>query len=146
MTDEELIGAFESTQLPAEQFTHASHVRVAWWYLRHSPLPEALSRFSVALRRFADANGAPGKYHETITVAYMLIIAERLDDAREMSWGVFAAANADLLERHPPLLARYYSDSLLWSERARRVFVMPDRAGCMTVATPTTRRPLERPR
>ena len=52
MTDEELIAAFESTALPAEQFSHATHVRVAWWYLRQSPLPTALGRFTAALRRF----------------------------------------------------------------------------------------------
>jgi hypothetical protein len=127
MTDEELIAAFESTELPAEQFSHATHVRVAWWYLCHSPLPDALARFSQALRRFAESKGVPGKYHETITVAYMLLIAERLDGARELSWPQFAAANPDLLVRQPSVLARYYSDARLASDRARRVFVMPDR-------------------
>lgn len=126
MTDEELIAAFEMTELPAERFSHDAHVRVAWWYLQHSPLPEAIARFSAALKRFADAKNAHGKYHETITVAYMLVIAERLDGARELSWTEFAAANPDLLARHPSVLAAYYSDALLSSDRARRAFVMPD--------------------
>jgi hypothetical protein len=127
MTDEAFVQAFETATLPAREFSHAAHVRAAWWYLRQAPLPEALSRFSAALRRFAAANGASGKYHETITVAYMLIIAERLDDANEASWGDFAARNPDLLMRSPSVLAAYYSDALLASDRARRAFVMPDR-------------------
>jgi hypothetical protein len=129
MTDDELIAAFESTELPADQFSHGAHVRVAWWYLRTSPLPEALTRFSQALKRFAASKGAPGKYHETITVAYMLLIAERLDRAGQLTWPEFAAANPDLLTRHPSVLATYYSEAILASDRARQVFVMPDRLG-----------------
>ena len=127
MTDEQLVAAFEATELPGEQFTHSNHVRVAWWYLRHAPLPEALLRFSTALRRFAAAKGASGKYHETITVAYMLIIAGRVADHAPSSWDQFAAANPDLLTRTPSPLAVFYRDETLASERARRTFVMPDR-------------------
>ena len=134
MTDEELIAAFESTGLPAEQFTHEAHVRVAWWYLRATSLPDALARFSTALRRFAAAKGAATKYHETITVAYMLIIAERLERARGLTWGEFAAANPDLLVRSPSPLSRYYSDALLSSDRARTAFVPPDRCATGGIA------------
>ena len=125
MTDDELVAGFESTQLPAEQFGHAEHVRVAWWYLRHFPLGEALTRFCAALRRFATAKGKPDRYHETITVAYMLLIAERLDDCRGATWTEFQAANPELLAREPSILARYYPPEVLASDRARRVFVMP---------------------
>ena len=59
MTDDELIAAFETTELPAEQFSHEAHVLVAWWYLRTTALPEALKRSSTALRRFANSAGAP---------------------------------------------------------------------------------------
>ena len=127
MTDNELIAGFESTDLPVEQFSHAAHVRVAWWYLRHSPLPEALGRFSDGLKRFAASKGASGKYHETITVAYMLVIVERLAASPDASWNEFAAAHPDLLVSKPSVLASYYSEMLLASERARRSFVMPDR-------------------
>jgi hypothetical protein len=127
VTDQELIAAFESTDLPPGQFSHAAHVRVAWWYLTHFAVPEALARFSAALARFAAAKGAAAKYHETITVAYVLVIADRLDAARGQPWADFIARNPDLLDRTPSVLARYYSDELLASDRARRTFVMPDR-------------------
>jgi hypothetical protein len=127
MTDEQLVTAFESTQLPADQFTHANHVRVAWWYLRHGSLPEALLRFSTALRRFAESKGASGKYHETITVAYMLIIADRVSKAPGSVWTEFAAANPDLLASKPPVVEMLYSREALTSDRARRAFVLPDR-------------------
>ena len=44
MTDEALVAAFESAELAGDQFSHTEHVRVAWWYLQRSPLPEALQR------------------------------------------------------------------------------------------------------
>jgi hypothetical protein len=128
MDDERLIELFEAGEAPAEGFHHEHHVRVAWWYLCHHQLPEALVRFSAGLRRFALAHGKPQLFHETITVAYMLLINERLDAVgREVAWEAFAARNADLLSWRPSVLDRYYREETLKSERARRTFVMPDR-------------------
>jgi hypothetical protein len=126
MTDDELIGAFESAALPADEFPHAAHVRVAWCYLNRVPLLLALARFRSALQRFAAAQGKPDRYHETITIAYMLLIAERLGHARGASWEQFASANPDLLTWNPSILSRFYTDEVLSSERARGVFVLPN--------------------
>ena len=128
MTDDELVAAFESTALPGDQFPHVAHVRVAWWYLHHGSLPEALARFSLSLRRFAEAKGATGKYHETMTVAYMLILAERVAAASDLAWPEFAAQHPDLFDR-PSILERYYRPDTLASDRARQSFVMPDAQG-----------------
>ncbi len=128
MTDEELMRAFEAGQVPAGGFHHAQHVRVGWNYLRAHPLPEALGRFCAGLRHFAHAQGATNLYHETITVAYMLLINERRAESDpSMSWEAFAAAHPELLAWKPSLLDRFYTPGLLGSGRARRVFVMPDR-------------------
>ena len=126
MEDDALVAAFESTELDGEAFTHVEHVRVAWHYLRTLSLGEAIDRCRGGIRRFAATKGAAGKYHDTVTVAFMLVIHERLDGARHLSWTAFAAANADLFGK-PSVLSRYYSEELLRSDRARRSFVMPDR-------------------
>ena len=126
MTDEELIRAFESTELSADDFPHAAHVRVAWCYLNREPLLVALTRFRRALQRFTAAKGKPERYHETITIAYVLLIAERLGHAPGASWEQFASANPDLLTWKPSLLSRFYTDDVLSSKRAREVFVMPN--------------------
>lgn len=128
MTDEELMHAFEAGQVPGGGFHHAQHVRVAWNYLRAHPLPEALGRFCAGLKRFAEAQGATGLYHETITVAYVLLINERWAGSDPAtSWEAFAASHPDLLAWKPSLLDRLYAPETLASPRARRVFVMPDR-------------------
>jgi hypothetical protein len=130
MRDEELMAAFEAGLEPKGGFHHAQHVRVAWLYLRAHSLPDALGRFTRALRAFAAAHGKPDLYHETITIAFMLVIAERAGEADAPStWDAFATRNADLLAWKPSVLDRYYRNETLWSDRAKRGFVMPDRLG-----------------
>ena len=127
MTDQELVACFESGKLPPRGFHHREHVRVAWWYLRREPIGEALQRFRAGLRRFAEAQGSPGLYHETITTAYVLLIHERLESGeRDVSWDGFAAANLDLFAWRPSILDRYYRVETLASDAARVMFVPPD--------------------
>jgi hypothetical protein len=128
--DDALVKSFEAGEMPAGGFRHPDHVRVAWHYLLRHPLPRAIAIFSEGLKRFATARGKPEMYHETITIAYVLLISERLDGAGAAStlpWAAFAEQHADLLAWNPSILDRYYTPGTLWSERARRTFVMPDR-------------------
>src|SRR5262245_30788666 len=74
MTDDQLMADFEAGRVPEGGFHHREHIRVAWNYLRVHTLPDALARFCAGLRQFAAAQGVPGLYHETITVAYILLI------------------------------------------------------------------------
>lgn len=127
MTDDDLLAAFEAGREPEGGFHHRQHLRVAWLYLRRDPWPEALGRFAEGLKRFAIAQGQPGLYHETITVAYFLLIHERMVEASEATFDAFAARFPELLGWKPSLLDRYYEAATLSSDLARRVFVMPDR-------------------
>lgn len=126
MTDDQLYDAFTSTALPADQFHHEQHVRVAWMFVCRHGMPAAIGEFSEAIKRFAAAKGAHGLYHETITWAFLLIIGERQARQPADTWVAFAAANPDLLSWKPSILERYYSKDFLMSEQARRSFVMPD--------------------
>jgi hypothetical protein len=101
-------------------------VRVAWLYVKREPLLRALERFSSDLRRFAEAKGKPGLYHETVTWGFLFLINERMGPERE-GFDCFAARNPELLAWKPSALDRYYRPETLASERARRSFVLPDR-------------------
>jgi hypothetical protein len=125
MTDDELMEYFEAQQEPPGGFHHREHVRVAWVYLLRHPVPGALARFRAGLRRFAEAHGKPERYHETITTAYVLLIAERMQE-RVGNWETFTEANPDLLAWSPSILDRYYRPETLKSPRARREYVAPD--------------------
>ena len=124
---DELVRCFEAGEVPEGGFHHEQHVQVVWHYLCRMALPPALERFSTALKRFALARGKPELYHETITVAFVLLINERIDRASPADWPAFAARNADLLQWKPSILERYYAAETLSSARARATFVMPDR-------------------
>lgn len=126
MTERELFDRFVDTSLPADQFHHQQHVQVAWMFVRRYGMPAALAEFSAAIKRFADAKGAHGLYHETITWAFLLLIADRQARSSPDTWPEFASANPDLLAWKPSILNRYYSKELLASELAKRTFLMPD--------------------
>lgn len=123
-----LVARFEDCTLPAGEFHHAGHVRVAWEYLREEPsLVDALRRFAVSLRRFAEHHGQATLYHETITWAYVALIHERMLFDPGADWPAFARANGDLLTWKPSILERYYTHETLFSDLARRTFLLPDR-------------------
>ena len=71
------IAAMESGDIDAATFDHESHVYLGWLYVREYPLTEAIGRFTGALRRLTEKLGVPGKYHDTISWFYLLLIAER---------------------------------------------------------------------
>src|SRR5258708_30182341 len=99
MSDEEFIAQLEAGTLPEDRFHHADHLHAAWLYLTRFPAPEAIARFSQALRSYAASLGKPDRYHETITWAYLLLLNERIRrTAPAASSEQFAAAHADLFD------------------------------------------------
>jgi hypothetical protein len=128
LTDEALLAAFDGEGFAPRSFHHRDHVRVAWALLERQAALDVLPRFTSGLRRLAAAAGKPGLYHETITWAYVLLVNERRAPTGEEDWPAFAARNPDLLWWRPSVLeAKYYREETLWSDRARQVFVLPDR-------------------
>ena len=131
MTDHEVIMSFESGAVPESRFHHTDHVRLAFAYLRNYPVFTALDKFSAALKHFAARHGKTQLYNETITCAYVFLIAERIarSGAERLDWNQFAEKNPDLLVWKGGILARYYEESTLKSDLARRTFVFPDKRG-----------------
>jgi hypothetical protein len=130
LSDAALLAAFESLTLSGSDFGHREHVRVGFAVLaREGDLAAAALAFRAMLRRFADANGASGKYHETITWAYLAIIAERIQGRAYASSHELLADHPDLLDHKGGALARHYDVAdLLASPHARAAFVLPRRS------------------
>lgn len=123
MTGDDDLDAFEAGTLDLCAFSHREHVRMGFELARRAPFTEAAHRFASALRRLTAAAGQPEKYHDTLTVAFMSLIAERLGEAPETDFDAFAEANPDLFDR-AVLLARYTPERLN-SPAARRTFLLP---------------------
>lgn len=126
LNDDAFLAALEDGRLPAKAFGHAAHVRAAYLYLRRDGFIGGMARFRDALRAFAARLKVPEKYHETITVAFLALINERLQEAKAgEQWPDFAARNQDLFQRD--VLHRYYRPETLQSARARAVFLLEPR-------------------
>lgn len=126
-TDEELFRAFEAGTFDPKLFSHEMHIRVGWVYVCCFPRAEAIERFAAKLKAWATALGIPGKYHESITWFYMLIIDERQSEQSATTFEEFIAKNADLISGKPTILERYYRAETLKSAHARNHYVLPDR-------------------
>ena len=127
MTDEKFLAALEDTSLPDADFRHRDHLRAAYLYLRRDGFAEAVGTMSAALRRFAASRGKAERYHETVTIAFLALINERLASSGDPgSFDAFIARHPEIAERD--LLTRYYRPETLASENARRSFVLEPRA------------------
>lgn len=118
--------AFARATLPPAEFSHRGHLRVAWVYLRRRPFARAALCFGRHLRRYARSLGAEGKYHETLTWAYLALLNERLQDAPPgEGFEAFLERCPEFADPKAGLIGRYYDRALLASPLARRAFVLP---------------------
>jgi hypothetical protein len=131
MLNDPRVQAFETATIDPSVFRHRDHLYVAWCYLQALPLEEALARFVRHLRSLAQALGAPGKFHATITWTYLILLHEAMQEP-ELSGADFDT----LLSKHPSLLDQkegalfeHYDRAEIDSEVARQRFVFPRRHG-----------------
>ena len=128
---DEFAARFAACTLPKEEWTHQAHLAIGLWHVhRHGP-DDALSRLRDGIRRLNDVHGTinseTGGYHETITRAYVLLLAQ-FNELQPPNVPVQARVN-DLLgtkfvER--TFLFDFYSRDLLKSSQARKAWVAPD--------------------
>ena len=124
LTDDELVHGFENASL--EDFPHASHVRVALVYLTRHGRDEALRRLMEGIFRFAAAKGQPGKFHVTLTRAWLELIEAAREAHPDLEPAALVEACPDLLDRNA--LLRFYTPERLQSDEARTRWLPPDRA------------------
>jgi hypothetical protein len=134
ITDEAFARAFERGEVPASDFGHRSHLRVAWVYLREAASrDEALPRIRREIQRFAGSVGQSQKYHETITIAWLILLDEvRPQLPRDADLADALAAYPALADKDLPL--RFYSRDRLFSDEARTSWLGPD-LGSLAVDT-----------
>jgi hypothetical protein len=116
---------FLADRVDPARFHHADHVRVAFELLSRHPFLEAAPVFARRLQGIAARAGHPEAYHETITVAFLALIAERRARHGDADFDRFAAANRDLFDK--TILSNWYRGDELASPLARKTFVLPGR-------------------
>lgn len=125
-SDAAFLAAFEAGQRPGGVFRHADHLRLAWLYLRRDGVALGEERIAAGIRRFAAAQGAVGLYHETLTRAWVRLVAAALAANPQLgSFPQFLDANPQLADK--AYLFRFYSVEALSAPSARDAWVEPDR-------------------
>ena len=134
MDPDEVAERFAQCRISHADWTHQAHLVVGLWHVHRFGAEKALELLRQGIRRLNDSHGTPNSvtrgYHETITRAYVLLLAQFLAAGR---------ADAPLRERTAELLAgpladkdallRFYSRERLMSPEARAEWVAPDIAG-----------------
>lgn len=105
-------------------FGHREHIELAWASLGHYDVDHAAETIAEAIQHLASLHGAPGKYHETLTRAWVHVVALHRVTSAARSFDEFIAENPRLLDRH--LLDRHYSRELVMSSQARARWTEPD--------------------
>jgi hypothetical protein len=118
--------AFERGEIDVGNFTHEDHIGVAYAMLHRYDFLTATLKYATCIDALATQAGAAQKYNTTITLAFMSIIAERIQQSGAENFGSFLGENPDLCDRD--LLTRWYSKERQQSDLARTNFLMPDRA------------------
>ena len=137
---DDLATRFRARAIPHAEWTHREHLIVGAWHVHHHGREGALDRMRAGIRALNDAHGTPNSptrgYHETITGAYVTLLAEVLagsapaDPLAERVARILASPLAD-----KDVLFRYWSRELLLSPAARAAWIAPDLAPLRVPAT-----------
>ena len=126
ITDLEFAQRFERGEIRNDDFHHREHLRVAWAFLQDSrTTDEACDRMCNAIRAFALRAGHARKYHETLTVFWVRLLAEvrkHVDGANELE--AILPAHQFLLDKDAPLA--WYTRARLHGDDARLSWQAPD--------------------
>lgn len=140
MDDRTLIEAFCAGRIPADAWTHKTHLRAGVLTLRADGWPRAVEAMKTRILRLNARHGTPETetrgYHHTITVAWLRVLLPEV--------GANADPSPALLAAHPEwqrrdYLFRFYSRPRLFTVQARRSFMMPDLADLPAVPDPLPR-------
>jgi adenylate kinase family enzyme len=122
---------FEACAIPAKAWTHAAHLSVGLWHVERYGREGALVRLRTGIRRLNESHGtvnsATEGYHETITAAYVELLAQYLECRKngESLGAAIARLLGGPLAASDALLA-FYSRERLMSVEARATHVEPD--------------------
>ena len=114
---------FVHGETDAAAFPHREHVRMAFEMLRRHDFAESVWLFSRALRAMTAKAGKPQAFNQTVTVAFLALVAERLAAAPASGFTAFEGRHPDIFDK--TILRRWYSPERLADEITRRVFVLP---------------------
>lgn len=125
--DLEFRANFESCRVPASDFDHRGHLRLAYIYLAQNETEEAYHLMRDALHVYLEHLGIEleAKYHDTITYAWILAVRHFMEvTPQSTSSESFIGSNPKMLDAR--IMLTHYSAEVLFSAEARVKFIEPD--------------------
>src|SRR5215467_802218 len=103
---------FVRGEIAAASFPHREHVRMAFEMLRRHDFAESVLHYSRALRAMLARIGKPEAFHQTLTIAFLSLVAERMARCGEdTDFAALVSQHPELLDKN--LLARWYAPERL---------------------------------
>ena len=125
----EFLAAFESGTLPKARWTHAAHLLTGACYVYRLGEAAAIDKMRLCVSHYNEAVGGKNTetsgYHETITIAWIKVLAKLLRESEPIERGAFAALAVERFAGDKSFLNRYYDFNLVASTQARRSWVPP---------------------
>lgn len=122
---------FVACRIPKGEWTHLAHLAIGMWHVHKYGTDEALTRLRNGIRRLNDSHGTlnteTSGYHETVTRAYVQLLAQYLDTcplAMPLAERVSLLIASPLADK--AALLEFYSRERLMSPQARANWVEPD--------------------
>ena len=119
------LAAFVRGERNTADFPHREHVRIGFELLRRHDFVTTVQQYSQALRTMTARAGKPQAFNQTVTIAFLSLIAERMQQCPQAEFTELLRAFPELLDKQQ--LERWYSHGRLQSAAARAAFLLPDR-------------------
>ncbi|MCB0651590.1 MAG: hypothetical protein KDC85_09980 [Saprospiraceae bacterium] len=127
----ELVDGFRNKNLLESQWTHEAHLAVGIWFLSHYDRYEATCLLRSGIIELNVSLGGKNTeisgYHETITLLWIWMIDKFLkaNEGMPLTDLCNAFLKTEFSDRN--MLLKFYSKEVLFSTRARAIWVEPDR-------------------
>lgn len=108
----------------AASFPHREHVRMGFEMLRRHDFAASVHHYSQALRTMTQNAGKPEAFNQTVTIAFLSLIAQCMARGPEEDFAAFVERYPQLLDKNA--LSRWYAPERLASAAARCAFLLPD--------------------
>jgi hypothetical protein len=126
---DEFVAGFEAGTLPKERWTHGAHLLTGACYVHALGEVAAIDRMRQCVRRYNEAVGGRNTetsgYHETITIAWIKLLAGLLRASEPVARAAFAAKSVERFAGDRDILRQYYDFDLADSVDARRTWIPP---------------------
>lgn len=126
---DEFLAAFENGTLPKAEWTHGAHLLTGACYVHELGEAAATDKMRECVQRYnlvvGGQNTDTSGYHETITVAWIKLLAKLLRETQPIARATFARLALERFERDRGILQRHYDFDLVNSVEARKQWVPP---------------------